>query len=103
MSFQKWLVGGGKAHINWRVGLKMAWWFKLGRFDWSGVPNGDRVVRSDRQLRAGGRNVSATIGSLGEEGDGKWWMEPIALVLKGRRVSVSEQKNNTNKMYKNQK
>ena len=37
----------GLDHITWRVGPKMAWGGRLGRIDWSGVPDGDRAVRAD--------------------------------------------------------
>ena len=48
------------------------------------------------------RNGSTTIGSWGAAGGGKRWPAPIASVLQGRGVIVSEQKNNTNRLHKNQ-
>ena len=34
-------------------------------------------------------------------GCGKWWLAPIASVLQGRGVFVSEKQNNTNRLHKN--
>ena len=47
------------------------------------------------------RNGSATIGSWGADGGGKWWLAPIVSVLKGRGVFVSEHQNNTNRLHIN--
>ena len=47
------------------------------------------------------RNGNFTIGYWGEVGSGKQWLVKIALVLQGRRVFVSEQKNNTNRLHIN--
>ena len=51
----------GLSHSAWRIGSKIAWRVRIGGLDQSGGPNGDRAVRTDRQLRSGGRNGSATI------------------------------------------
>ena len=63
VSVQKWLEVAGKDHITWIVGLKMDWRGRLGMLDWLDGPNGDKSVRADQRLKAGGWNGSATIGS----------------------------------------
>ena len=46
MPFRKWFVGASKDHITWRVGLKMAWRFRIFRLYWSGGTDGYRSVRA---------------------------------------------------------
>ena len=70
-------------YSTWRVGLKMAWRNRLGRLGRSDGINGDRAVRADRRLRAGGQNGSATVGSRGLKSGGKRLMASITSVLQG--------------------
>ena len=48
------------------------------------------------------RNGSATIASGGAAGGGKRWLAPIASVLQGRGLFLSEQQNDANTLHTNQ-
>ena len=81
--------------------LKMVWRVGISRPDWSGGTDWDRALRAD-----GGRGWAAGTGSppltLGKAtGDEKWWIATTVLVMQGRRVVVSEQQKNTNRLHKN--
>ena len=100
-SVLKWLGGTGKYHRNWCVGFKMAWRGRLGKLNRSGGTDGERLVQSDRWLRVGVRNRSATIGSWGAVGGNARFLSTTALVIQGRGLFVSEQQTNTNRLHTN--
>ena len=82
------------------AGLILAGWEGLTRWDAGGTGVGwrDRHYQGLKQechhllFRGGGRRAA---------GGGNWWLAPIASVLKGRGVFLSEQQNNTNRLHTN--
>ena len=103
------IVSSGLYRIGWIVSYQLyrfrkhwilcADWLLAGWDGWTGWRvGGTGMGRTDISTRWNG---SATIGSWGAVGCGKWWLAPIASVLQGRGVFVLVQKNNTNILHTN--
>ena len=86
--FMRWLVQWEKLASYWMDGADRLDETRVGH-GWYGGTNIRR------------RRGSATIFYLGAAGDWKRWLPPIASVLQGRGLFVSEKQNNPNRLHTN--